>query len=83
MDLKNSENQKTAALKITEAEVVKRYPDHKRAGGELKLISAQPFKEDADKWLIVYDVENAEDASVEMIVDLKNNIIVRFKDNWA
>lgn len=80
---------KQKAIDIAEKELLKHYPNHKRAGGELKLISVDRVMSEQDAylsmytWFVKYDVPNTMDSSVEMTVDIKKGEVTYYKDAWS
>jgi len=83
MNEKSPKDQRSAALKIAEAEIENHFPGHKRAGKELKLVRLDPVKDNSSRWYSLYDVESVEDASVEMVVDIETGQIISYKDQWV
>lgn len=78
----NIEQTKQEAIDIAQQELIKHYPGGLRDGKKYELVKAIPFT-DSPNWMIVYDIPDSLDMSVEIVVDPVNKKVVSYKDLWS
>lgn len=83
----SDETSREQAIKIAEAEVLKKYPNF-MWDDEMKLVFTKAdfiFSKDKKSnnvWVVTYKVPNVDDALVWIKIDVKSGKIISFEDNW-
>ncbi len=71
------------AQALVDTELLKHYPDHIRNGKKLELQSFSRVAGKPGEWIATYDVPDALDMKVEIIVDALKRTVVSYQDSWS
>lgn len=74
---------RSKALEIAASELKRNFPDMKRDGNNLEVVTAKQSADDASRWTVTYDAPNSLDAQVVITVDVATGEVIAYQDSWS